>query len=113
MFLGLALSAAAAQFSLAAAPQVKTQAPGFYRMMLGDFEVTALNDGVIAYPTKQVLLKATEEQITSGVFESDLTDPVGMSYNAFLVNTGTQLVLIDTGTAENSMATPGFMVRGT
>lgn len=56
MFLGLALSAAAAQFTHAAAPQLKTQAPGFYRMMLGDFEVTALNDGVIAYPTKQVLL---------------------------------------------------------
>jgi len=25
----------------------KTQ-PGFYRMMLGDFEITALNDGVVA-----------------------------------------------------------------
>ncbi len=28
----------------AAAPLVKTQAPGFYRMMLGDFEVTDKND---------------------------------------------------------------------
>ncbi|HJV97203.1 MAG TPA: MBL fold metallo-hydrolase, partial [Albitalea sp.] len=28
------------------APQVKTQAPGFYRMMLGDIEVTALHDGI-------------------------------------------------------------------
>jgi len=32
----------------ARAPMVKTQ-PGFYRMMLGDFEITALNDGVVAY----------------------------------------------------------------
>lgn len=35
----------------AAAPMMKTQ-PGFYRMMLGEFEVTALNDGVIPYPTR-------------------------------------------------------------
>ena len=29
----------------AGAPMVKSQAPGFYRIMLGDFEVTALCDG--------------------------------------------------------------------
>jgi hypothetical protein len=32
----------------AAAPMAKAQ-PGFFRMMLGDFEITALNDGVVAY----------------------------------------------------------------
>ena len=31
----------------ATAPQVKTSAPGYYRMMLGDFEVTALSDGTV------------------------------------------------------------------
>ena len=35
-----------------AAPQVKTQAPGFYRMTLGDFEVTALFDGVLEFKPK-------------------------------------------------------------
>ena len=30
----------------AAAPQVRTQAPGFYRMMLGSVEITALLDGM-------------------------------------------------------------------
>ena len=29
----------------AAAAQLRAQAPGFYRMMLGDFEITALLDG--------------------------------------------------------------------
>jgi hypothetical protein len=51
LMLGLWLFAAAAPSSHAAAPMAKTQAPGFYRMMLGDFEVTALNDGVVDYPT--------------------------------------------------------------
>jgi hypothetical protein len=36
-------------------PMRKTQAPQFWRMMLGDFEVTALNDGVVTYRTKRVL----------------------------------------------------------
>jgi glyoxylase-like metal-dependent hydrolase (beta-lactamase superfamily II) len=93
MLLGLGLCAAAAQSTHAAAPQVKIQAPGFYRMMLGDFEVTALNDGVVAYPTAQVLPKATPQQIAGGLYENGLTDPVGMSYNAFLINTGDKLVL--------------------
>lgn len=75
----------------------KTQ-PGFYRMMLGDFEVTALNDGVIWYPASRLLPTATPEQIESGLSESGLTDPVGLSYNAFLINTGRKLILIDTGT---------------
>jgi glyoxylase-like metal-dependent hydrolase (beta-lactamase superfamily II) len=77
---------------------VKSQAPGFHRMVLGDFEVTALSDGVVDYPTTQVLPTATPQQIKEGLAESGLTDPVGMSYNAFLINTGRKLVLIDTGT---------------
>ena len=81
--LGLCLFAAAAPCSRAAAPMAKAQAPGFYHMMLGDFEITALNDGVVAYPTIQVVPHATPEQIASGLAESGVTDPVGMSYNAF------------------------------
>jgi len=42
-----------------AAPQVKTQAPGFYRMMLGDFEVTALFDGVLDFNPKELLTHTT------------------------------------------------------
>jgi glyoxylase-like metal-dependent hydrolase (beta-lactamase superfamily II) len=97
--------------TLAATPMVKTQ-PGFYRMMLGDFEVTALNDGVIPYPTTQVLPTATPQQIRSGLFESGLTDPVGMSYNAFLINTGGKLVLIDTGTGGKLADNPAFRGAG-
>jgi hypothetical protein len=34
-----------ASLAHAAAPQVRMQSPGYYRMMLGDFEVTVLSDG--------------------------------------------------------------------
>ena len=79
------------------APMQKTQ-PGFYRMMLGDFEVTALNDGVVAYPISRLVPTATPEQVRTGLLESGLEDSSGLSYNAFLINTGSKLILIDTGT---------------
>lgn len=94
----------------ATAPIVKTQ-PGFYRMMLGDFEITALNDGVVDYPTAQVLPKASADEIKSSLSAAGLTDPVGMSYNAFLINTGAKLVLIDSGTGGKLPDSPLF--RGT
>ncbi|HEY0682978.1 MAG TPA: MBL fold metallo-hydrolase [Steroidobacter sp.] len=96
----------------AAAPLVKTQAPGFYRMMFGDFEVTALNDGVVAYPTAQVLPSATPEVIQATLSATGLKDPVGMSYNAFLINTGSKLVLIDTGTGGKLDDSPLFHGAG-
>ena len=65
----------------AAAPMAKTQ-PGFYRLMLGDFENTALNDGVVPYQTTRVLPTATPEQIRGGLSQIGLPDPVGMSYHA-------------------------------
>jgi hypothetical protein len=45
----------------AAAPQVKTQAPGYYRMMLGDFEVTVLSDGNLSLPAS-VMTNTTEAE---------------------------------------------------
>ena len=109
---GLALGIVTIGWAHAAAPLVKTQAPGFYRFMLGEFEVTALNDGVVAYPTKQVLPKATPEEIKRGLAENSLTDPVEMSYNAFLINTGHKLILIDTGTGGKLNDDPGFRGAG-
>src|SRR6204780_5116070 len=41
----------------AAAAQLRAQAPGFYRMMLGDFEITALLDGTHPFPDAEVLTK--------------------------------------------------------
>lgn len=95
----------------AAASAVKAQ-PGFYRVMLGDFEITALNDGVVSYSTALLLPTASSEQIKNGLSENALTDPVGMSYNAFLINTGSMLVLIDTGTGGKLDDQPEFRGAG-
>ena len=83
----------------AEAPQVKAQAPGYYRMMLGDFEVTALSDGTVALPMTKLLTNTTPAKVEKALARSYLKDPVETSVNAYLVNTGSRLVLVDAGAA--------------
>jgi len=83
----------------AAAPQVKTQAPGYYRMMLGDFEVTALNDGTVDLPMDKLLTGAKPGQIVRALQHAYLGTPLETSVNGYLINTGAKLVLVDTGAA--------------
>ncbi|MBM9401133.1 MBL fold metallo-hydrolase [Gluconacetobacter azotocaptans] len=95
--------------AFASAPQVRTQAPGFYRMMLGSFEITALLDGTHPFPDEAVLTKTGPGAKASKFFDgnpdearallaaSDLSVPTEGSINAFLVNTGSRLILIDSG----------------
>jgi glyoxylase-like metal-dependent hydrolase (beta-lactamase superfamily II) len=90
----LVLASAGAQ---AAAPQVRTQAPGWYRTMLGRFEITALSDGTHTFPVDTVMEGVAPAAVDAALARNDLQRPVQGSINAFLVNTGTQLVLIDTG----------------
>jgi hypothetical protein len=47
----------------AAAPMVKTAAPGYYRTMLGDFEVTAISDGTVQLPVDKLLTNTTPAKV--------------------------------------------------
>lgn len=81
----------------ASAPPQNTQAPGYYRMRLGDVEITALNDGTFGLNAAEVLTGITPAKLDEALERSFLREPVEESVNGFLVNTGTKLVLIDTG----------------
>ncbi|HWV17671.1 MAG TPA: MBL fold metallo-hydrolase [Rhodocyclaceae bacterium] len=81
----------------AAAPLVKTQAPGYYRTMLGDFEITALSDGTVGLPVDTLLKGISHRNLKKALDHHHLPLPVETSVNGFLVNTGDKLVLIDTG----------------
>jgi len=84
--------------AFAKAPLVATQAPGFYRLMVGKVEVTALSDGVIALPLAKIYTNTTTEHATKALQDAFLPEETPTSVNAFLVNTGDRLVLIDAGT---------------
>ncbi|HET7834664.1 MAG TPA: MBL fold metallo-hydrolase [Variovorax sp.] len=81
----------------AAAPLAKEQAPGFYRLMVGDFQVTALSDGTVALPVDQLLTRTTPAQVKKILARSHLESPLETSVNGYLINTGSKLVLVDTG----------------
>jgi glyoxylase-like metal-dependent hydrolase (beta-lactamase superfamily II) len=81
----------------ASAPQLKTQAPGYYRMMLGGIEVTALSDGTFPMKPHELLANISPKDVDEALSRSFLADPIEASVNGFLINTGSKLVLIDTG----------------
>ncbi|MFZ6746499.1 MBL fold metallo-hydrolase [Undibacterium sp. JH2W] len=81
----------------AAAPMVKTSAPAYYRTMLGAFEVTALSDGTVKLPVDKILMEP-EQKTREVLAKSFLQAPLETSVNAYLVNTGNKLILIDAGT---------------
>ena len=98
-----ALATAAAMFAgptssaIASAPLAKAGNPGYYRMMLGDFEVTALSDGTVTLPTDTLLINTTKAKVEAALAKAYLKAPTETSVNGYLINTGTKLVLIDAG----------------
>ncbi len=85
--------------AFAGAPQQKNQAPGYFRMALGDFEVTALYDGY--FPLDPQLLRDISAKEIEHYKEKSLITKKSLltSVNAYLVNTGSQVILVDAGTA--------------
>ncbi|WP_081159144.1 MBL fold metallo-hydrolase [Ensifer aridi] len=84
--------------ALAKAPLQSFQAPGFYRMKLGSFELTALSDGTIPLPLPELYTNTDAEDARRALAAAFMGTPTDTSVNAFLVNTGERLVLIDAGT---------------
>ena len=96
--IGLLLLVAGLQAAAsAAAPKARYQVDGFFRMQVGDFEVTSLLDGGFGFPPD--LLKADPEQVARLIAQDFPSDPPKFdgSVAGFLVNTGRQLILVDTG----------------
>jgi glyoxylase-like metal-dependent hydrolase (beta-lactamase superfamily II) len=85
--------------ALADAPMAKSAAPGYYRVMLGDFEVTALSDGILILPVEKLLTNTKPEKTLKALQKYHLSTPTTTSVNGYLINTGSKLVLIDTGAA--------------
>lgn len=77
-------------------PFAQSETPGFHRLMVGDYEVTALSDGKSPLPAMK-LLQGDASKIAAALRRNALGEQVETSHNAFLVNAGKKLVLIDAG----------------
>src|ERR1700680_2481598 len=82
--------------AVADAPQHHDQVPGFYRLKVGDLEVTALYDGTGVFDPHWLNgTKATKDGVVKALQEDPhMLDVVDMG---FLVHTGKQLILVDAG----------------
>ena len=96
LLVALASSVVGPNPALAAAPQHHDQVPGFYRMKVGDLEVTALFDGTGVFDPHWLNgTKATMDGVVKGLHEDPhMLDDVD---SCLLVNTGNQLILVDAG----------------
>jgi hypothetical protein len=82
----------------ARAPVSNSQAPGFYRFSLGQFQLTVVSDGTIAFPAEALWPEAPKAE-RDAVLASDFqpTDKSTLQVNVLAVNMGDRLVLIDAG----------------
>ena len=82
--------------SFAAAPFHDTQVPGFHRAKVGAFEVTALLDGATTFEAQWLKAEpAALQPLAAKHFEP--ANKLSGTVAAFLINTGKQLILVDTG----------------
>jgi glyoxylase-like metal-dependent hydrolase (beta-lactamase superfamily II) len=91
-----ALACVSLDAACAASSVTTPAAAGFFRLILGDFEVTALSDGVASLDVVK-LLDAPAAETEAALRAASLHNPVDTSVNTYLVKTGSKLILIDAG----------------
>jgi glyoxylase-like metal-dependent hydrolase (beta-lactamase superfamily II) len=88
------------------------QAPGFYRVKLGDYTVTVINDGInrLANPAGGFVRNATAEQVQAALTDNFLpTSHYDITFNFTVLQTGRETILFDTGTGGILAPTAGRM----
>ena len=102
---------AGAEPAAAAAPPAGKQAPGLYRYKIGAFELTALYDGIWYRPITEKFIRnapfAEVEHALDAAFMPH--DKLATPFTTLIVNTGSKLVLIDTGTGGQIAPSAGVL----
>lgn len=75
------------------------QVPGVYRFDVGAFRISALSDGTL--PLDLRILRGIDPGMLKTLLDKGfVTDPIETSINAFVVDTGSRVILVDTGAGE-------------
>lgn len=73
---------------------------GLYRFTVGDLRVTALSDGTLPLGIKPLVKGLPPDRIDALLAERFERDPLETSINAFLIDTGSRVLLVDTGAGQ-------------
>jgi glyoxylase-like metal-dependent hydrolase (beta-lactamase superfamily II) len=82
--------------------------PGWYRTQIGRFTVTALWDGTLELPVDEVFARPGPAQLKALLARAYLSPKMPMSVNAFVVDTGQRVVMVDAGTGASRMFGEGL-----
>ncbi len=95
----------------AAAPAGGRQAPGFYRYKVGDFELTQITDGGRTFPMPDGFVRNVPKEQALAAAEAAYMPKgqVTVPFNPVVINTGSKLVLIDTGIGPGVGPTVGLL----
>lgn len=78
----------------------RSQFPGLFRFSIGDFQITTLSDGTTPLNLHELLLGTNEAEVNALLDKHCLHNPVEVSVNSFLIQTGTKNILVDTGAGQ-------------
>ncbi|MFL0418371.1 MBL fold metallo-hydrolase [Sphingomonas sp. 179-I 2A4 NHS] len=95
-----ALAPVQAPAQQAAATAIKppaVQAPGYYRVALGDYKITVLTDGTTPVPFGDLLHGASRESLADAFRKAGESLDRETSINSFLIDTGERRILIEAG----------------
>jgi glyoxylase-like metal-dependent hydrolase (beta-lactamase superfamily II) len=94
--------------AVAQTPPVGTQNAGWYRYKVGTHEITVATDGVSRFKLPDTFVSnKSRDEVNAGLaaaFLQPAPDMVAIPYSPIAVNTGSKLIVIDTGTGEASFA---------
>ena len=76
----------------------RIESPGWYSAKIGRFTVTALWDGTIPMPVEQEFSAPAPARLKTLLARDSLGMTVPMSVNAFVIDTGQRIVMVDAGT---------------
>jgi glyoxylase-like metal-dependent hydrolase (beta-lactamase superfamily II) len=112
LFAGAGAAAVAGTAAWGAAPKAPAQAPGVYRTRLGDYQLTALYDGVWLVKMDEKLVRNADNAAVNRALAAAFLPPdvLPVSFTVLLVNTGSKLVMIDAGTAGQLADTAGVLL---
>lgn len=107
--LGTAAAVLAASPALAKAPLSGKQNAGYYRMKLGDYEITTIHDGFFSRPVDGFVKNAKAEDVQAAVDDARMPASQGIyvPYTTLVVNTGDKLVMFDAGNGDSGPPTAG------
>lgn len=101
--------------SFAKAPLAEDQAPYFYRFKHGSMQGTVISDGILPLGEPSASFLGTSKEEVGQILTGNFLDPnnVILEQNILVLNTGSKLILFDTGMGESQMfgPTPGRMME--